>query len=109
MKVLGEKEPASCPVSVVASPTSSRCGKAVACGAVAQWGWLMMDTQYLYLALYYVAFVTGIAGGCFANRFGPSGKRALVIGLIPWLSLMLIDAPRFLDIYCGTGLSHRFC
>jgi hypothetical protein len=69
----------------------------------------MMDTQYLYLTLYYVAFVTGIAGGCCAHRFSPSGKRALVIGLIPWLSLMLITAPRFLDIYWGTGLSRRFC
>jgi hypothetical protein len=70
---------------------------------------LMMDTQYLYLTLYYVAFVTGIAGGCFANRFSPSGKRALLIGLLPWLSVMLITAPRFMDIYLGTGLSQRFC
>jgi hypothetical protein len=69
----------------------------------------MMDTEYLYLALHYVAIVTGIVGGCFAHRFSPSGKRALVIGLIPWLSLMLIDAPRFLDTYLGTGLSQRFC
>ena len=69
----------------------------------------MMDTQYLYLALYYVAFVMGIASGCFANRFSPSGKRALVIALIPWLSLVLITAPRLLDIYWGTELSQRFC
>jgi len=70
-----------------------------------------MDSQYLYLylTLYYVAFVTGIAGGCFAHKLRPSGKRALVIGLIPWLSLMLMAAPRFLDMHCETRLSERFC
>jgi uncharacterized membrane protein len=68
-----------------------------------------MDIQYLYLTLYYIAFLTGIAGGCFANRFRPSGKRALVLGLIPWLSLLLMMVPRFLDMNMGTRLSDRFC
>jgi len=70
----------------------------------------MMDIQFLvFLFCYYIAFATGIAGGCFAHRFRPSGRRALIIGLIPWLSLLLRTAPRFLDLYCGTGLSQRFC
>jgi hypothetical protein len=42
-----------------------------------------MDIQYLYRFCYFVAFLTGIAGGCFAHRFRPSGKRALAIALVP--------------------------
>jgi hypothetical protein len=42
-----------------------------------------MDIQYLYRLCYHVAFLTGIAGGCFAHRFRPSGKRALAIALVP--------------------------
>jgi hypothetical protein len=40
-----------------------------------------MDIQYPYRFCYCVAFLTGIAGGCFALRFCPSGKRALAIAL----------------------------
>ena len=42
-----------------------------------------MDIQHLYRFCYYVAFLTGIAGGCFAHRFRPSGKRALAVALVP--------------------------
>jgi hypothetical protein len=42
-----------------------------------------MDIQYLYLFCYHAAFLTGIAGGCFAHRFRPSGKRALAVALVP--------------------------
>ena len=47
-----------------------------------------MDIQYLYRFSYYVAFLTGIAGGCFAHRFRPSGKRALAIALVPLMLVM---------------------
>jgi hypothetical protein len=42
-----------------------------------------MEIQYLHLISYYVALVAGVAGGCFAHKFRPSGKRALAISLIP--------------------------
>lgn len=58
-----------------------------------------MDIQCLYRFCYDVAFLTGIAGGCFAHRFRPSGKRALVIALVP---LVLVMA-RAAVIYVADG------
>jgi hypothetical protein len=52
-----------------------------------------MDARFvLLLFCYYVAFATGIAGGCFAHRFRPSGKKALAIGLVPGLGIVLMRA-----------------
>jgi hypothetical protein len=51
-----------------------------------------MDIQYLYRFCYYVAFLTGIAGGCFAHRFRPSGKRALALSLVPLVMVMAREA-----------------
>jgi hypothetical protein len=52
-----------------------------------------MDIQIILLLLfYYAAFATGIAGGCFAHRFRPSGKRALAISLVPGLGIVLTSA-----------------
>jgi hypothetical protein len=48
-----------------------------------------MDVQDLYRFGYYVAFLTGIAGGCFAHRFRASGKRALAVALVVPLVLEL--------------------
>jgi hypothetical protein len=69
-----------------------------------------MDIQYLYRFCYYVAFLTGIAGGCFAHRFRPSGKRALAIALVPLVLLMArvavttvavwVDIPEVRNLFC---------
>ena len=69
-----------------------------------------MDIQYLYRFCYYVAFATGVAGGCFAHRFRPSGKRALAIALIPLVLVMarvaIITVAKCLDI---KGVGELFC
>ncbi len=69
-----------------------------------------MDIQYLYLFCYYVAFLTGIAGGCFAHRFQPSGKRALAVALVPLVlgltRVAVITVARCRPI---TGLEELFC
>ena len=69
-----------------------------------------MDIQDLYRFCYYVAFLTGIAGGCFAHRFRPSGKRALAIALVPLVLGLtreaVITVARCCDI---TGVGELFC
>jgi hypothetical protein len=69
-----------------------------------------MDIQDLYRFCYYVAFLTGIAGGCFAHRFRPSGKRALTIALVPLVLVMarvaVSTVAAWLDI---TGVRELFC
>jgi hypothetical protein len=70
----------------------------------------MMDIQDLYRFCYYVAFLTGIAGGCFAHRFRPSGKRALAIALVPLLLWMVRVAIIPVAAWCDiTGLRDLFC
>jgi hypothetical protein len=69
-----------------------------------------MDILYLCRSFYYIALLTGIAGGCFAHRFRPSGKRALAIALVP-LALGLareaiITVARCCDIH---GAEELFC
>ena len=69
-----------------------------------------MDIQYLYRFCYYVAFLTGIAGGCFAHRFRPSGKRALAIALVPLVLGMARVAVITVAAWCDTtGLRDLFC
>ena len=69
-----------------------------------------MDSQYVYRFCYYVAFLTGIAGGCFAHRFRPSGKRALAIALVPLVLELaraaVITVAKCLDI---KGVGELFC
>jgi hypothetical protein len=69
-----------------------------------------MDIQDLYRLCYYVAFLTGIAGGCFAHRFRPSGKRALAIALVPLVLVLapeaLITVAKWCDI---SGVKELFC
>ena len=69
-----------------------------------------MDIQDLYRLCYYVAFATGIAGGCFAHKFRPSGKRALAIALVPLVLAMarvaVITVGRWGDI---DGAGELFC
>ena len=69
-----------------------------------------MDIQYLYRCCYYVAFLTGIAGGCFAHRFRPSGKRALLIAFVP-LVLEMARVAAISVAVCAdlTGVSEMFC
>jgi hypothetical protein len=59
---------------------------------------------------YYVALLAGIAGGCFAYAFRPSGKRALAIALVPLGVVMarvaVITMARWSDI---NGMEHLFC
>lgn len=70
----------------------------------------IMEIQYLYRLCYYLAFATGIAGGCFAHRFRPSGKRALAIALVPLVlgiaRVAVITVGRWCDI---TGVGELFC
>ena len=69
-----------------------------------------MDIQDLYRLCYYVAFATGIAGGCFAHRFRPSGKRALAIALIPLVLGLARVAVITVAAWCDiTGLRDLFC
>jgi hypothetical protein len=69
-----------------------------------------MDILYLCRFCYYVAFLTGIAGGCFAHRFRPSGKRALAIALVPLMLVLareaVITVAKMRDI---TGVGELFC
>jgi hypothetical protein len=69
-----------------------------------------METQYLRLFSYYVAFVAGIAGGCFSHKFRPSGKRALAISLVP---LVLSVAPPLAVLFAESrgidGVRELFC
>jgi hypothetical protein len=69
-----------------------------------------MDIQYLYRFCYYAAFLLGIAGGCFAHRFRPSGKRALAIALVP-LVLVMAPVATITVARClpSTGLEELFC
>ncbi len=70
----------------------------------------IMDIQYLYRFCYYVAFLTGIAGGCFAHRFRPSGKRALAIALVPLVLEMAREAVITMARWCDiTGIAELFC
>jgi hypothetical protein len=70
----------------------------------------MMDIQDLYRLCYYVAFAMGIAGGCFAHRFRPSGKGALATALVPLVLAMareaVITVGKWSDI---TGVGALFC
>jgi hypothetical protein len=69
-----------------------------------------MDIQDLYRFSYYVAFLSGIAGGCLAHRLRPSGKRALTIALVPLLLVMArvavttvgvsLDIRELRDLFC---------
>lgn len=69
-----------------------------------------MDIQYLYLCCYYVAFLAGIAGGCFAHRFRPSGKRALAIVLVPLvLGMTRVAAITVARCLPSTELEELFC
>jgi hypothetical protein len=69
-----------------------------------------MDIQYLYRFCYYVAFLTGIAGGCFAHRFRPSGKRALAIALVPLVLVMArVVVITVADGLGSTGVRELFC
>jgi hypothetical protein len=69
-----------------------------------------MDILYLCRFGYYVALLTGIAGGCFAHRFRPSGKRALAVALVPLVLVLarevLITVADMCDI---TGVRELFC
>ena len=71
----------------------------------------IMDIQYLYRFCYYVAFLTGIAGGCFAHRFRPSGKRALAIALVPLVLVMARAAAITVAKWCDdkTAAEELFC
>jgi hypothetical protein len=70
----------------------------------------IMDIQYLYRFCYHVAFLTGIAGGCFAHRFRSSGKWALAIALVPLVLVLareaVITLAKMSDI---TGVTELFC
>jgi hypothetical protein len=69
-----------------------------------------MDIQSLYRFCYYVAFLTGIAGGCFAHRFRPSGKRALAMALIPFVLVMApVAVVTVADMLPITGARELFC
>jgi hypothetical protein len=69
-----------------------------------------MDIQNLYRFCYYVAFLTGIAGVCFAHRFRPSGKRALAIALVPLVLGMAREAVITLAKCCNImGVRELFC
>jgi hypothetical protein len=74
------------------------------------WGGGIVDIQDLYRFCYYVAFLTGIAGGCFAHRFRPSGKSALAIALVPILLGMareaVVTVAKWSDI---SGVGELFC
>jgi hypothetical protein len=71
-----------------------------------------MDIQDLYRFCYYAAFLTGIAGGCFAYRFHPSGKRALAIAVVPLVLVMgpvaVITVAKWVGSD-GTGVKELFC
>ena len=70
----------------------------------------MMDIQGLYRLCYYVAFATGIAGGFFAHRFRPSGKRALAVALVPLVLVLARGAVTTVAAWCDiTGVSELFC
>ena len=70
----------------------------------------IMDIQYLYRFCYYGAFLTGIAGGCFAHRFRPSGKRALAIALVPLVLALAREAVITVAAWCDiNGASELFC
>jgi hypothetical protein len=69
-----------------------------------------MDIQDLYRFCYYVAFLTGIAGGCFAHKFRPSGKRALAIALVPLVVVMARGVVITLARWTNTaGIDELFC
>lgn len=68
-----------------------------------------MDSQYLYRLCYYAAFLTGIAGGCFAHRFRPSGKRALAIALVPLMLVLARVAVRTGAVSLDIEVGHLFC
>jgi hypothetical protein len=69
-----------------------------------------MDIQDLYRFCYYVAFLTGIAGGCLAQRFQPSGKRALAIALVPLVLVMAGEAVITVAKWCDVcGIAELFC
>jgi hypothetical protein len=69
-----------------------------------------MDIQDLYRSCYYVAFLTGLLAGYFANRFRPSGKRALAVALV---ALVLVLARGAVNTVGGwfdiAGIAHLFC
>jgi hypothetical protein len=68
-----------------------------------------MDVQDLYRFCYYAAFLSGIAGSCFAHRFRPSGKRALGIALVPLVLGMARVAVSTVAAWCDVpGLSLTF-
>jgi hypothetical protein len=70
----------------------------------------LMDIQHLYRACYYVAFLTGIAGGCFAYKFRPSGKRALAMALVPLVLVLARVAVQTIAKWCSIPeLADLFC
>jgi hypothetical protein len=69
-----------------------------------------MDIQYLYKFWYSIAILTGIAGGCFAHRFRPSGKTALAIALVPLKLGMAREAVVTMARWGNiTGVEELFC
>lgn len=69
-----------------------------------------MDIQDLYRFCYHVAFLAGIAGGCLAYRFRPSGKWALAMALVPLVVGMARAAAITVAPWCDSpGLRDLFC
>jgi hypothetical protein len=69
-----------------------------------------MDIQDLYRFCYYVAFLTGIAGGCFAHKFRPSGKWALAIALVPLVLVLARGSVNTVGAWFDIpGIGHLFC
>jgi hypothetical protein len=105
---LGDKSLGSCPIRVIAPQPDAVRQSAVAWGNPTSGS--IMDIQSLYRFGYDAAFLTGIAGGCFAHRFRPSGKRALAIALVPLMLVLaraaVITVAKMCDI---TGVGELFC
>ncbi len=69
-----------------------------------------MDIQYVYRSCYYVAFLAGIAGGGFAHRFRPSGKRALAVAQIALVLVLARGAVNTVAAWFDiAGIEHLFC
>lgn len=69
-----------------------------------------MDIQHLYRVCYHLAFLTGLAGGCFAHRARPSGKRALALALAPLVLVLARGAGITVARWSGvSGISDLFC
>lgn len=49
-----------------------------------------MITQYIFLGIYCLMFVAGIAGGFLAGKFQPSGKKSTSFRFLPVLGATLM-------------------